>query len=117
MLIVADGSRKEKKKRGLRKEQWIQSLYVLNLFSSTLSHGPLIHKHSFSFVDGLSRETQIHRFHPLAGQINPDFSLVSQMQTTEYKTHHHPLSPIKVNILHLELQQQEIFLIIQENTT
>ena len=44
MLMVADGSRREKKKkkkRGMRKECWIKSLYVLNLFSSTLSHGPL----------------------------------------------------------------------------
>ena len=55
MLMVADGSRREKTKRGLRKEHWIQFLYVLNLFSSTLSHGPLFT--SFSFVDGLSHET------------------------------------------------------------
>lgn len=113
MLMVADVSRREKKKkkRGLRKEHWIQSLYVLNLFSSTLSHGPLFTSMASALWMGCLMK-QIHRFHPLAGQINPDFPFVSQRQTTEYETPHHPLSPIKVNILHLELQQHEIFLII-----
>lgn len=48
-------------------------------------------------------EIQIHSFNPLAGEINLGFSLVSQIRSTKYKTHHHPFSPLKINTLPPEL--------------